>query len=145
VTEIDFYIIDEATSESRLTFACRLADKAVDRGRHVLIRPGTPTEARRLDELLWTFSQSSFVPHRLASSAGGPPIEPVLIDDGPGPVGERWDLLINLADEIPEYFSRYARLAEIVDGSDERRAQGRERYRYYRDRGYPLKTHQIRA
>ena len=145
MTEIDFYIIDGASDGSRLTFACRLADKAADRGMAVLIRPGSLVEARTLDELLWTFSQGSFLPHRLASTAAEPPLEPVLIDDGPGPVGDRWDLLINLASDVPDYFSRYSRLAEIVDGDDARRAQGRERYRYYRDRGYSLKTHQIRA
>lgn len=144
MTEVDFYIIEDAADAARLNFVCRLADKAVDRGSHVLIRPETAAEARRLDELLWTFSQGSFLPHRLVSDAGDSPIEPVLIDDGPGPAGERWDVLINLAADVPEYFSRYARLAEIVDADGERRVHGRERYRYYRDRGYPLKTHRIR-
>lgn len=145
MTEIDFYIIEGASDGARRMFTCRLTEKAVDRGHQVLIRPGSMQEARQLDELLWTFSQGSFLPHRLASEAGNPPIEPVLIDDGPGPVGERWELLINLGTDVPDYFSRYARLAEIVDGDDTRRAQGRERYRYYRDRGYSLKTHQIRG
>src|SRR5690606_14990833 len=145
VTEIDFYILDRASDEFRLTFACRLADKAADRGLAVLIRPSSPVEAKTLDELLWTFSQGSFLPHRLASDAREPLLEPVVIDDGPGPVGDRWDLLINLASDVPEYFSRCARRAEIVDGDASRRAQGRERYRFYRDRGYSLKTHQIRA
>lgn len=145
MTEIDFYIIEGGSDGTRLTVACRLADKAVSRGLDVLIRPGSPREAKQLDELLWTFSQGSFLPHRLASGAGNPPLEPVLIDDGPGPVGDRWDLLINLAEDVPDYFSRYARLAEIVDGDDARRSQGRERYRYYRDRGYSLKSHQIRS
>ena len=143
MTEIDFYILDASSLEAGLVFACRLAEKAVDLGRHVLIRPPSRADARRLDGLLWTYSQGSFLPHRLISDAGPAPIEPVLIDDGPGPVGERWDLLINLAADVPDYFSRYARLAEIVDG--ERREDGRERFRYYRDRGYALKAHPIRV
>ena len=147
MTEIDFYIVDAAAPDAHFVFACRLAEKAVDLGRNVLIRPPTRGDARRLDELLWTYSQGSFLPHRLVSNAGAAPIEPVLIDDGPGPSGDpaadRWDLLINLGADVPDYFSRYARLAEIVDG--ERRDEGRERYRFYRDRGYALKTHQIRV
>jgi len=145
MTEIDFYILDASGPEAGLVFACRLAEKAVGLGRHVLIRPPSRADARRLDELLWTYSQGSFLPHRLVSDAGEAPIEPVLIDDGPGPRGDRWDLLINLAVDVPDYFSRYARVAEVVDGDDGRRAHGRERYRYYRDRGYALKTSKIRA
>ena len=145
MTEIDFYILDASSPEAGLVFACRLAEKAVDLGRHVLIRPPSRADARRLDELLWTYSQGSFLPHRLVSDAGDAPVEPVLIDDGPGPRGDRWDFLINLAADVPDYFSRYARLAEVIDGDDGRRAHGRERYRYYRDRGYSLKTSKIRA
>ena len=145
MTEIDFYILDSAAPNAGLLFACRLAEKAVDLGRHVLIRPPSRADARRLDELLWTYSQGSFLPHKLVSDAAREPVEPVLIDDGPGPRGERWDLLINLGADVPDYFSRYARLAEVVDGDEGRRAHGRERYRYYRDRGYALKTSKIRA
>ena len=145
MTEIDFYILEARSDDARLTFTCRLAEKAVGRGLTVLIRPGDPSEARRLDELLWTFSQSSFLPHCPVSRAAEPPLEPVLIDDGPGPIGERWELLINLGRDVPDYFSRYGRVAEVLDQDDDRRAGGRERYRYYRDRGYPLKTHSIRA
>jgi DNA polymerase-3 subunit chi len=52
-------------------------------------------------------------------------------------------LLINLAADVPDFFSRYERVAEIVDGNAERRAQSRERYRFYRDRGYQLNSHQV--
>lgn len=143
MTEIDFYVLAGDSNEARLTLACRVADKAVQRDHHVLIRPASTAEAARLDELLWTFSQRSFLPHRISTDGAETPIEPVLIDGGSGPIGERWDLLINLCPDVPEYFSRYARLAEIVDGDADRRARGRERYKYYRDRGYSLKTHQV--
>jgi DNA polymerase-3 subunit chi len=144
VTLIDFYILNGDSNEARLTVACRLAEKAMLRNQHVFICPSSEGEARQLDDLLWTFSQGSFVPHRIVTGAGGEePAEPVLIGTGPGPVGEHWDLLVNLSGDVPEYFSRYARLAEIVDAEENRRARGRERYRYYRDRGYTLNTHQV--
>ena len=44
---------------------------------------------------------------------------------------------------MPEFFSRYERMIEIVDANLERRAQGRERYRFYRERGYQPSTHNI--
>jgi DNA polymerase-3 subunit chi len=52
-------------------------------------------------------------------------------------------VLINLAAEVPEFFSRYERVAEVVDADAVRREQSRERYRFYRDRGYKLNTHQV--
>ena len=51
--------------------------------------------------------------------------------------------MINLTGEVPDEFGRYERLAEVLDADGERREHGRERYRYYRDRGYELKTHQL--
>jgi DNA polymerase-3 subunit chi len=144
VTRIDFYILASHAPEARLTLACRLADKAVERDHNVFINAADSVEAGKLDELLWTFSQGSFVPHRVLgagdSSAGS---ESVLIGHEREPPGERWDLMINLADTVPEFFSRYARVAEVVDGDDKRRECGRERFRYYRDRGYELNTHQL--
>jgi DNA polymerase-3 subunit chi len=53
------------------------------------------------------------------------------------------DLLINLADEVPLFFSRFDRVAEIVSGENADRDLARDRYRFYRDRGYSLKTHKI--
>lgn len=144
MTAIDFYILGGASNEARLVTACRIAEKAVLHEQHVFIRPASDGEARQLDELLWTFSQGSFVPHRVVTGAEQEqPPEPVLIGHGAEPVSERWDLLINLSGDVPEFFSRYARVAEVVDADDERRARGRERYRYYRDRGYTLNTHQV--
>jgi len=48
---------------------------------------------------------------------------------------------VNLADEIPGFFGRFDRVAEIVVG--ENRDAGRERYKFYRDRGFPLFHHEL--
>ena len=76
-------------------------------------------------------------------SSNRPPLEPVLIGLSQPPAEGRWDVLINLAPAVPEFFSRYERVAEVVDANAVRREQSRERYRFYRDRGYPLNTHQV--
>jgi DNA polymerase-3 subunit chi len=110
----------------------------------VFINATSDIDAQKLDELLWTFSQGSFIPHRIArDGADTVPAEPVIIGLNRSPLGERWDLMINLAADVPEFFSRYRRVAEVVDGNATRRAQSRDRYRFYRDRGYTLNTHQV--
>jgi DNA polymerase-3 subunit chi len=144
VTEVDFYVANGDSEDARLKVACRLCDQAMQRSQHVFVNLASETEAEVLDGLLWTLIQGSFIPHKVVREApDAAPVEPVLIGVQQQPVGERWDLLVNLAPEVPEFFSRYERVAEIVDGNTARREQSRERYRFYRDRGYKLNTHQV--
>jgi DNA polymerase-3 subunit chi len=144
VTRIDFYILDRPSSEARLLYACRLAEKAVLEAHEVLINTQSGTESARLDELLWTYSQGSFLPHRLQNDSGrADEGEHVLIGSGEEPVDGRSDFLINLSLEVPDFFSRFRRVAEIVGGEEEMKTAGRDRFRYYRDRGYDLRTHQV--
>jgi DNA polymerase-3 subunit chi len=144
VTQVDFYILENDSDEARLRLACRIVDKAMQRDQHVFIHATSDQEARQLDELLWTFSQGSFIPHRIVrEELAAAPAEPVLIGLNQAPAPGRWDVLINLATDVPDFFSRYERVAEVVDGNPVRRERSRERYRFYRDRGYKLNTHQV--
>ena len=144
MTQVDFYVAGGDSADARLKVACKLCDQAMQRSEHVFVNAASETEAGLLDELLWTAIQDSFIPHKVVHEPpAAPPREPVLIGVQREPVGERWNLLINLAPDVPEFFSRYERVAEIVDGNAERREQSRGRYRFYRDRGYNLNTHQV--
>ena len=142
MTRIDFYILEPTSNEACLSLACRLAAKAVEQDLQVLINTANEADGQRLDELLWTFSQGSFLPHRRLDDATDEG-EPVLIGCDQEPATGRWQLLINLARDVPEFFSRFERVAELVGGESENKAAGRERFRYYRDRGYELHTHKI--
>jgi DNA polymerase-3 subunit chi len=144
VTQVDFYILEGDSDDARLRLACKIVDKATQLDNHVFIHSTSDDEARRLDELLWTFSQGSFIPHRIVREPPAEaPLESVVIGVNQLPAPGRWDVLINLAADVPEFFSRYERVAEVVDGNTARREQSRERYRFYRDRGYKLNTHQV--
>lgn len=144
MTQVDFYILDSDSDDARLRLACKIVDKATQLDHHVFVHATSDDEARKLDELLWTFSQGSFIPHRIVrSQLAEPALEPVLIGVNQPPAPGRWDVLVNLGAEVPEFFSRYARVAEVVDANAVRREQSRGRYRFYRDRGYQLNTHQV--
>ena len=143
MTRVDFYILDDSNDAARLRVAARIAEKAMQRDHHVYINTSGAEESQRLDELLWTFSQGSFVPHRVIESAPAEPCdEPVLIGSAVA-INEPCEVLINLAGDVPEFFSRYDRVAEIVDSESSRRDAGRVRYKYYRDRGYELNSHKV--
>lgn len=152
MTQVDFYILATSSDDSWLRLACRITAKARQRKLQVYLHSENDTVATRLDGLLWTFSQGSFIPHRVVGQDSTPPYEePVLIGRGDPaaglptdtPVSQSWDLMINMAAQVPEFFSRYHRVAEVIDADPARRASGRERFRFYRDRGYELNTHNI--
>jgi DNA polymerase-3 subunit chi len=144
VTQVDFYVVTSDSDDARLKLACRIAEKAMRNDKSVFIHTDQAHEAQRLDDVLWTFSAGSFVPHRIVTSGDTTDtLEPVLIGTGECPVRERCDVMINLGEDVPEFFSRYDRVVEVVDANARRRNAGRARYRYYRDRGYKMATHNI--
>lgn len=140
MTQVDFYILANAAAGNRKVVACRLADKAYRGGHRVYVHTNSEDEAGELDELLWTFQAGSFVPHARYPVEQAPP--PVLIGHLEEPAVEP-DVLINLSDALPRFFARFARVLEIVAPGDGPREQARERFRFYRERGYPLATHEL--
>ena len=136
MTSIDFY----TGVEDRLVIAARIVAKAA--AAHGSARVLTPDAAttEALDKLLWTVPQTGFLPHcRMDSPIAAQ--TPVWIDhrlEHTGPAA----VLVNLHPEPPPFFSRFERLAEIVGLDDA--AAGRERYKFYRERGYELRAHDMR-
>ncbi|HKK13650.1 MAG TPA: DNA polymerase III subunit chi [Gammaproteobacteria bacterium] len=141
MTRVDFYVLPGDDAEGRARVACRLAEKAFDRGHRVLIHTDSPGESAALDDLLWTFRAGSFVPHA-RQGADPDPRTPVLVGHGDEP-DDHDDVLINLASTVPLFFSRFARVAEVIDQHGERLPAARERYRFYKDRGYELASHKL--
>ncbi|PLW66985.1 DNA polymerase III subunit chi [Pseudohalioglobus lutimaris] len=139
MTRVGFYVVQAAESGQRLQVAARLADKAYAQGHQVYINAVDKTQAQALDALLWSFRPASFVPHALA---GDSQAEQVAIGWGQDP-GKHSDLLINLQLEIPAFFSRFARVAEVVTQDEASLAALRNSWRFYKERGYQLEKHDL--
>lgn len=137
---VDFYVLPTADAGARLRFACRLVEKAFLDEHRVRVRLDGDDELATFDDLLWTFSDRSFVPHE--RSAGEATTAPVELAGPATPESEPGDLLVNLGSDVPTGWSRYARIAEIVDADEARRQLGRNRFRYYRDQGLEPTTHE---
>ena len=142
MARIDFYILNQAGQHSRQTFACRLAEKAYRLKNTVHIQAGSRADADRLDELLWTFRDGSFVPHERCSDSSGALNAPVTIGCEQDPIEPR-DLLINLCDEIPTCVEAFPRVAELVTSDDDSKHLSRKRFATYRDQGHTLETHNV--
>lgn len=137
MTEIDFYVLADADPRRRDLLVCRLTEKAWELGHRIYIH--APERAPQLDALLWTFRDDAFLPHALADDDA---YAPIVIGDGDEPLDTRY-LLLNLSPSVPAFFSRFERVAEIVNDDASIREAGRERFRFYRDRGYSLRTHKL--
>lgn len=140
MTKVDFYVLHgQQALELGDQFACRLTDKAFRQGKRVLIKARSQQHAQQLDDLLWQQPKTGFIPHAMLSTLPSK----VNIDYNAGP-GEHDDCLINLGDEIPEYCARFQRICEIVVFNEQARMRSREHYKYYKDRGFPIATHNIK-
>lgn len=142
MTQVDFYILSPQARDDRFGIACRLAEKAWKSGHRVLINTADHEEARHLDGLLWSYRDESFIPHAPLGGAD-PSLNPILIGKSDQDPGEEHDILINLASEVPTFFSRFARVLECVDNNEAAKQASRDRYRFYKEHGYPLNTHNI--
>ncbi len=140
MTQIDFYILPDTTREARLDFACRLAETIYRKGYRLHVHAQDEPQARALDERLWTFRPDSYVPHALAGGDATPP--PVTIDwrQAPEPGIE---VMLNLHLEIPEWFSRFERVAEIINQHQDVLTHKRDCWQTYKRRGYPIKAHHL--
>lgn len=139
MAQVDFYVLERVDERSRYALACKLAEKAWRLENTIHIHTKSKADAERLDELLWTFRDGSFVPHELL---GGDSNAPVTIGFGDDDVDAR-DLLITLCDEIPPFAESFPRIAELVTSEEDCRNKSRQRYANYRDRGHAIKTHKI--
>lgn len=133
MTRIDFY----SNTRDKLEIVRKLVLKALETRQCVLIHAPDTQLAGEVDAYLWTHPPLSFLPH---VRSGHPMARqtPVLIGDDPDELASA-DLLINLGRETPAFFGRFERLLEVIGNDPEEIQAGRERYRFYKERGYALK------
>ena len=137
MTSIDFYF----NAEDRMQVACRLAGKAMRQNQRLLIYAPDSETAARIDKLLWTWPAIGFVPHCAAHSplASQTPVLIASTEETP----EGCEVLLNLGADCPPHFERFPRLLELVSTDDADKEAGRNRFRFYRERGYKLNSHDL--
>lgn len=140
MTQISFYTLSEEGSDARILFACRLIDKAWKLGHRVFIQTQSTEQAKRLDDMLWQYQATSFVPHGLLDEKTGN--ESIVISSRL-PDGSHDDVLINLSADTHTSHLDFARVNEIVSADQDSLEQGRVRYRFYKDQGHSPETHKI--
>lgn len=137
MTRVDFYF----NAPGKAEVARRLAAKAYQSGQCALLYTEDQALAAEMDRVLWTAQQLSFLPHVRC----GHPLArrtPLLIGANADELAAA-DVLVNLSDAWPPCFSRFQRLMEIVTAEPNDRERARQRFRFYKERGYALETHDL--
>ena len=133
MTQIFFY----HNAADRIAAAAALIRKAYQQRKDLLVFAPDAEIAGTFDRHLWMHPPTGFVPH-VRSDSPLAAETPILITDNLEslPQSER---LFNLSGEIPSGFSRFTSVIEVVGQQDAERQAGRERVKFYKDRGYEIK------
>ena len=99
MTRVGFYVVQSDAPGARLSVAVRLAEKAFQQGHRIFINAVDESQARQLDEMLWSHKPASFLPHALHGKEHS---ETIAIGWGQEP-GAHNDLLFNLQLETPPF------------------------------------------
>jgi len=141
VAQVDFYSTTDTHHEAAAVLLCKVIEKACKQGLKVFVHTPSPRHARAFDQLLWTFKETSFVPHQ--RSDDGPPLySPVIIGGGEVTRGEA-TLLANLSPDLPPTLQGFERIVDVAGGADPGLSEGRRRYRGYLDLQLDLKHHRL--
>lgn len=133
MTRIDFH----TNVPDKIAYTCRLVRKARTANCQIVLLTSDGPEMVALDQALWTFSELDFLPHVPLSDphANNTPI--ILTEDDQAEL-PHYEVLVNLSGRTPAHFARFERMVEIVTRDEAETLAGRERYRFYQQRGYPL-------
>lgn len=137
---VSFYVLSNDNINAFYKTIIQITVKAHQAENQVLIYSNHLQRLKQLDDYLWSFSETSFVPHIFAQNDQEiDEIDPIVLADFE-PIQPQKDLLIQLADHAPENFSQYQRIIEVLYNEPEYLALGRERFKFYRRHGIEPKT-----
>jgi DNA polymerase-3 subunit chi len=139
VTRIDFYVQKQISQTTHEHLICKITEKAWQNQHEIFLLCTNTEQVNRLDELLWTFSSTSFIPHSSTCDDGG---QAVILSTEKKTL-KNYEILINLTHDVPEYAGKFSRVIESTGYNEAMRENARKKYKYYKDRGYPLFTHEI--
>ena len=139
MTRVEFFF----NVPDKLAKAAELCEKAVAKGRKLTIFTQDDAMSNAMQTRLWQHSALSFLP---SSTPEQPASEfAAIIVDSVGKNLLQDDVLINLQEQHPPFFSRFRYLVELVGADEADKVHARARFRFYKDRGYEVKSTDVAA
>jgi DNA polymerase III subunit chi len=140
--EILFYVLSSHAQHERQEFACKLIEKIYRTGQNCFVLTDSLEQASSLDKQLWTFRSGSFIPHQIYKGVL-PELQQTILIGGMDVPESRQNILLNLSATTPPVSETTKRIVEILDGSEECKRAGRQRYKYYQQLGCEIVTHNM--
>ncbi|NOY72711.1 MAG: DNA polymerase III subunit chi [Gammaproteobacteria bacterium] len=140
--QVDFYLLNVSETREGEHFVCRLTEKVFRQKHFIYIHTDNQSATSRLDDLLWTFSPGSFLPHVLAHHMTKDDKVKITLGYADIPATAH-DVLINMATHVPLAHTQFSRIAEIVYNTEPHKQLSRKRYRYYREQKYAVSSHEM--
>jgi DNA polymerase III subunit chi len=123
MSEVLFYHLEKKSLDEVLP---GLVERSLARNWRALIRTESADRAQALDNLLWTWSEESFLPHAQAGD-GDPLKQPVLIAVEEGNLNGA-DVLFLVGGRMPQSWdgetANFTRIVVVFDGRDEQALAG---------------------
>ena len=134
MTRIEFH----HGAHDKIEVARRLTVDCLQQGRRVVLYSQDAHLRGLLDRQLWIQPALSFLPHVDANSPLAAETPAVLAGDLDRLPHD--DVLVNLDADVPPGFQRFRALIEVVGQDESDRVPARDRYRFYRERGYEIES-----
>ncbi|MGC9195143.1 MAG: DNA polymerase III subunit chi [Syntrophobacteraceae bacterium] len=115
------YFVETTTGEQN-DCLCRWTERFYLERKRVRVVVDSMADAQRIDQLLWTFSQQSFIPHEIFNSGANQPGEPVVITPGPFPTAGCEVVVCGCETEL-EFMSFFETAIHFIVGDDPQRKQ----------------------
>ena len=134
MTRVEFYF----NVTDKLAKATELCERAVAKGRQLTLFTQDEAMSQSLQQILWQHTPTSFLPSAYPQDDASA-YAPIILDTNGSHLIQD-DILINLKTEHPPFFSRFRYLVELVGNDEDDKVAARQRYKFYRDRGYQVKS-----
>ena len=139
MTEVAFHF----NAPDKLAYACRLLRKASGSGARVLVTAES-SFLQALDAALWSLAPHEFLAHGMEGCSDTVWRQSPVVLSSSAQNTPHHQVLVNLGQDVPEGFSRFERLIEVVSAEDAAdRDAARRRWKHYADRGYAITRHDL--
>jgi len=134
MTKVEFIV----NVDNKLVRLVDICEAALAKGHQLTIFSPDESLKDAIREQLWQSANTSFLPNCTVDHAHSQqtPIHLALT----GSTLLQDDILFNFHQEVPVFFGRFRQLIELVGVDEEDKVCARIRYKFYRDRGYEIKT-----
>ncbi len=138
---VDVYVIEDEHHEALFRVASRLLEKTYASGLRTWVLCANEHTTHALDDYLWTYKNSSFLPHSIAGQAPEGLNPPIQISTKSIKKEHDFHVLLNIRESTPEHCEGFERVLDLV--THQAKEAGRARYRTYRAQGFILHMHTI--